>query len=72
MPESVTVHIHRAEDDSLWADVEELPGVFATGDNMDELREDLDGAVSAYLSEPGHEVSVQLDVTEERALLHTA
>ena len=31
----------RHEDDSLWATVAEFPGVFATGDNLDELRESL-------------------------------
>jgi hypothetical protein len=31
IPETVTVHIHKGEDGSLWADVEELPGCFATG-----------------------------------------
>ena len=36
----------RHEDDSLWATVDEFPGVFATGDNLDELRESLEEGIS--------------------------
>jgi predicted RNase H-like HicB family nuclease len=43
---TVTVH---EEADSLWAEVDELPGCFATGDNLDELREALEEAISLYL-----------------------
>jgi hypothetical protein len=39
---------------------------------MNELREALDKAVSLYLSEPGHPVHVQLEVTEEQARIHAA
>jgi predicted RNase H-like HicB family nuclease len=72
-----TVRIHHEPDQeySLWAEVEELPGCFASGRNMDELREALSEAVSLYLSEPGHEVHVQLEpaeVTEQRMLARTA
>lgn len=72
VPEHVTVHVHREEDGDLWADVEELPGCFASGRDMNELREALDEAVSLYLSEPGRPVRVKLDVTEERMLVRTA
>ncbi len=66
-----TVRIHHEPDQEycLWAEVEELPGCFASGRDMDELREALSEAVSLYLSEPGHEVSVRLEpaeVTEQR------
>jgi predicted RNase H-like HicB family nuclease len=58
----------------LWAEIDELPGCFASGRNMTELREALNEAVSLYLSEPGNEVHLELDVTEatEHALIRTA
>ena len=52
-PKSLTIHVHREGGQDLWADVEELPGCFASGRDMNELREALDEAVSLYLSEPG-------------------
>lgn len=68
-----------AESSELWAEVEELPGCFASGANMDELREALSEAVSLYLSEPGHDVHVELyeepgseSVTEQRLLTRSA
>lgn len=48
-----TVRVHH-EDDSLWAEVIELPGVFATGDTMDELAESLGEAISLYLDDDPH------------------
>jgi predicted RNase H-like HicB family nuclease len=67
-PIEFTVRIHHEPDDefSLWAEVEELPGCFASGRNMDELQAALSEAVSQYLSEPGHETHVELEVTEQR------
>jgi predicted RNase H-like HicB family nuclease len=56
--------------------VEELPGCFASGWDMGELREALAEAMSLYLSEPAREVHVELDeeagVTEVRFLARTA
>ena len=72
VPKHLTAHIHHEEDGDLWADVEELPGCFASGRDMNELREALDEAVSLYLSEPDRPVRVKLDVTEERMLVRTA
>jgi predicted RNase H-like HicB family nuclease len=47
------LHVNiRHEDDSLWATVEEFPGVFATGDNLDELRESLEEGISLVLERP--------------------
>lgn len=43
----------RFEDGSLWATVDEYPGVFSTGDTFDELRESLEEGISLYLAEPG-------------------
>jgi predicted RNase H-like HicB family nuclease len=77
--ESYTVRIHREDGHELWVEVEELPGCFASGADMDELREALSEAVSLYLSEPGHDVHVELyeepgseSVTEQRLLTRTA
>jgi len=39
---------------------------------MEELQEALAEAISLYLSEPGHEVHVDLVVTEQRMLARTA
>jgi predicted RNase H-like HicB family nuclease len=43
-----TANVHE-DSGSLWAEVVELPGCFATGGNLDELREALEEAVSLYL-----------------------
>lgn len=43
------------EDGALWATVQEMPGVFATGDTMDELRESLQEGISLRLAEPGQD-----------------
>jgi predicted RNase H-like HicB family nuclease len=37
------------EDESFWATVDEYPGVFATGDTLDELRESLEEGISLIL-----------------------
>jgi predicted RNase H-like HicB family nuclease len=42
----------RIEDGSLWATVDELPGVFATGDTSEELRASLEEGISLYLAKP--------------------
>jgi predicted RNase H-like HicB family nuclease len=44
-----SVTVHHEGPDSLWAEVVELPGCFATGENLDELREALEEAISLYL-----------------------
>jgi predicted RNase H-like HicB family nuclease len=44
------VKVHREdESDMLWAEVLDLPGCFASGANLDELREALEEAISLYL-----------------------
>jgi len=56
MPESQQLHVHmRLEDDALWATVDEFPGVLATGDDLDELRESLREGIALMLSSPGQE-----------------
>ena len=45
-----TARIHH-EEGSYWAEVPELPGVFATGDSVDDLREGLKEAVALSLGD---------------------
>lgn len=59
MKRDLTVTV-RLEDDSFWATVEELPGVFATGDTLDELRESLTEGIALYLSTPENPVRGEL------------
>lgn len=46
-----TIEVHHEDDGTYWARVRELPGCFATGDDLDELREALQEAISLYLSD---------------------
>ena len=46
---TLTVEIHE-EDGVLWGQVVELPGCFATGDDLDELTEALGEAIALYQS----------------------
>ena len=46
---TLTVEIHE-EDGVLWGQVVELPGCFATGDDLDELAEALGEAIVLYQS----------------------
>ncbi len=45
----------RLEDDAYWATVEEFPGVLATGDNLEELRESVEEGIALVLAAPGVE-----------------
>jgi predicted RNase H-like HicB family nuclease len=49
-PMEYTARIHH-EDGSYWAEVPELPGVFASGDTVDELLDGLKEAVALYLGD---------------------
>jgi predicted RNase H-like HicB family nuclease len=72
-PEHLTIHVHRDEHGGeLWADIDELPGCFASGRDMNELREALNEAVGLYLSEPDQPAHIELDVIEERASIRAA
>jgi predicted RNase H-like HicB family nuclease len=71
---SYTVRIHREEGEQLWAEVVELPGCFASGRDMAELRENLAEAIGLYLSTGDARVTVHLEetsesVTEQRLLV---
>lgn len=56
MERTMPMELHvlvRLEDGSFWATIEEYPGVHATGDNLDELRESLEEGLSLVLAGPG-------------------
>lgn len=50
----------RLEDGAFWATVTEFPGVFATGDTLEELRASLQEGISLYLAEDGPAPKVTL------------
>lgn len=59
--ENLQLHVNvRHEDGSLWATVDEFPGVFATGDNLDELRESLEEGIALVLERDGEVPTVRL------------
>lgn len=61
MPQmTITVTIHQEDDGSFWAEPEELPGCFASGDTLEELNENLAEAISLYLAEGDRIPVVQL------------
>jgi predicted RNase H-like HicB family nuclease len=75
--ERYTVRVHQEPGHDLWAEVLELPGCFASGAGMAELREALTEAIGLYLSEPGSDVHVELEdepgtVIEQHVLARTA
>jgi predicted RNase H-like HicB family nuclease len=49
MTQNVHVRV-RFEDEAFWATVDEYPGVFATGDTLEELRESLEEGLSLVIS----------------------
>ena len=56
MPRNQSLHVSvRHEDDSYWATVDEFPGVFATGDDLDELRTSLEEGIALVLALPGQQ-----------------
>ena len=76
-PERYTVRVHQEPGHELWAEVLELPGCFATGTDMEDLRQALTEAIGLYLSGPGSEVHVSLEdepgtVIEQHVLARTA
>lgn len=72
-----TVRVHQEPGHEPWAEVLELPGVFVSGADLEEIRLALTEAISLYLSEPGDERHVELEdqpgsVTEHHVLARTA
>jgi predicted RNase H-like HicB family nuclease len=71
-PQRLHVNV-RFEDESFWATVDEFPGVFATGDNLEELRESLEEGIALMLAGPGEEPpAVKLDVLHAEPVATTA
>jgi predicted RNase H-like HicB family nuclease len=57
--ESQELHVRlRSEDGAFWATVDEFPGVLATGDTLDELRESVEEGLSLVLARPGEDPPV--------------
>lgn len=54
MAKTLTVTVHAEDDGTFWAEVEELPGCFASGDSLAELTEALAESISLYLDQPVH------------------
>ncbi len=52
--QQLTISVHQ-EDDSFWATVQEFPGVFASGDTLDELRRSLEEGIAFVLAPEGEE-----------------
>jgi predicted RNase H-like HicB family nuclease len=46
----LTVRVH-FEDGAYWVEVVELPGCFASGETLDELKDALDEAIAMYLED---------------------
>jgi predicted RNase H-like HicB family nuclease len=64
----LTVHF---EGDQIWAEVDDLPGCFAAGRNMEELQEALAEAIGFYLAEGETPASVsELQVEQASATTH--
>jgi predicted RNase H-like HicB family nuclease len=61
------VDIHEEPDGSLWAQVKELPGCFASGFSMDELQEALFEAMQMWLPEGINLGDPQWKLVEEKA-----
>jgi predicted RNase H-like HicB family nuclease len=46
----------REEDESFWATVDEYPGVFAAGDDLEELRESIEEGIRLMLAGPDEDL----------------
>jgi predicted RNase H-like HicB family nuclease len=59
------VFVHE-EDDAYWAEVENLPGCFASGRDLDELRDAVVEAITIYLSGDEPDAAEQRSPTSGR------
>jgi predicted RNase H-like HicB family nuclease len=57
----LTVRVH-FEDGAYWAEVQELPGCFASGETLDALKDALEEAIAMYLEDD--EASARPDLVE--------
>lgn len=60
-----TVRVHDEGPEGLWAEVDELPGAFASGATTEELEESLREAIELYLSSKVSPVTVALGQTAQ-------
>jgi predicted RNase H-like HicB family nuclease len=70
------VKVH-SEDGGYWAEVEEMPGCFVSGDTIDEIKEALAEAMGLYLSSENvtikfNHVNLQNPVKDDGTQLYTA
>ena len=49
-----TIKVRQDDDGSYWAEVNELPGCFASGRSLDELKEAAVEAIGLYLADDEH------------------
>lgn len=64
-----TAEVHHEADGSYWAEVRELPGCFASGFSLDELRESLEEAICLYVADdPGAGKITEFAPHESRSL----
>ncbi len=49
--QDVKIRVVTEDDGAMWATVEAMPGVFATGDTLEELHESLEEGIALYLAE---------------------
>jgi len=59
-----TVRVHNEDDGTVWAEVDELPGCFASGESIDELWENLAEAIGLYLSTEDVQVQVKMEAPD--------
>jgi len=59
----------RQEDGTYWATVDELPGVFASGETLDELKEAVSEAITLALSDDDSAPVTQTAQVDEMRLL---
>lgn len=59
MSVTYTVRVEQ-EDGGWWAEVVDLPGCFASGEDLDELRRALEEAIGLYLSGSGRAKVVRI------------
>lgn len=50
-PRDIAIRVITEDDGSMWATVDEMPGVFAAGDDLEAVRESLAEAIALYLAD---------------------
>jgi len=61
----VTVRVHEEDDGWLWAEALDLPGCFASGRTLDELREALEEAIALYVTDDPDTRAITRDMTKD-------